>query len=179
MTTFLGPTLNDPLGSLLFDGKRAISADFNSGLVGFSRASTFLTTARTVVGASEVYVSDSIRAALTDNCTFAGIRASAYLNWGTLNDWRRYCRSYSTLFIDIDGVVALNEHPLAAGSGGWHRIRPIQENVDALLAREATGRYALVFTTSRSSQFRDEVDRQARALGFSRFQLVMDLPHGR
>ena len=37
----------------------------------------------------------------------------------------------------------------------------------------------MVFTTSRSSRFRDVVDSGLRDLGFNDFQLVMDLPHAR
>ena len=85
----------------------------------------------------------------------------------------------TTLYVDLDGVVGLNEHPLAAGDGGWHRIRPIQENVDALLQRQDSGRHTLIFTTSRSGRFRAAVDAELRRLGFDAFQLVMDLPHAR
>lgn len=159
--------------------KRVISSDFNSGLVGFATASVFLSAARSLTGAAEVYVSDIVRAILADGAAVRGVEAERYIDWGTLEDWRRYCRSFATLFIDLDGVVGLNEHPLAAGDGGWHRIRPIQENVDALLQRQATGRHTLIFTTSRSGQFRTAVEAELRGLGFDGFQLVMGLPHAR
>ena len=159
--------------------KRVISSDFNSGLVGFASGSVFLTAARSLTGASEIYVSDIIRAILADGTAVRGVAASTYIDWGTLEDWRRYCRSFATLFVDLDGVVGLNEHPLAAGEGGWHRIRPIQENVDALLQRQDSDRYTLIFTTSRSGRFRAAVDAELRRVGFDAFQLVMDLPHAR
>ena len=159
--------------------KRVISSDFNSGLVGFASGSIFLSAARSLTGASEIYVSDIVRAILADGAAVRGVEASTYIDWGTLEDWRRYCRSFATLFVDLDGVVGLNEHPLAAGDGGWHRIRPIQENVDALLQRQDSGRHTLIFTTSRSGRFRAAVDAELRRLGFDAFQLVMDLPHAR
>lgn len=159
--------------------KRVISSNFNSGLVGFASASVFLAAAKSLLGAAELYVSDIVRAILADGAAVRGIEADTYTDWGTLEDWRRYCHSFATLFIDLDGVVGLNEHPLAAGDGGWHRLRPIQENVDALLQRQASGRYTLIFTTSRSGQFRAAVEAELRGLGFDDFQLVMDLPHAR
>ena len=157
--------------------KRVVSGEFNSGLVGFVRASTFLTAARTLSGASEIFVSDIIRSALDEGNAFTGVKATTYEDWGTLEDWRAYCRSFSTIFVDVDGVVAINEHPHGSGAGGWGRVRPIQENVDALLGAQATGRCTLVFTTSRAEEFRDPVARALTDLGFDGFQLIMGLPH--
>ena len=31
-----------------------------------------------------------------------------YLDWGTVEDWNRFKRSYATLFLDIDGISIIN-----------------------------------------------------------------------
>ena len=122
-------------------------------------------------------MSDVIRVLLSEGKPFRAVSLDSYSDWGTLPDWKAYCKQFATLFVDIDGVFALNENPHGRGDHNWQRLRPIEPNVQALLDGYKLGRYTLVFTTSRSEEHRRKLDQQIRALGFDDFRLLMGLPH--
>lgn len=156
--------------------KRIFGPYINVGCIKFAQASDFLSAAKALAGHQETYVSDVIRVLLDRDFLFKGLNVERYEDWGTLEEWRRYCRTYATVFVDLDGVVAANENPLSR-EGGWDRIIPIEDNCSRLLELQAAGRVTLVFTTSRTSEFRSRVEIQLKDLGFKSFLLITDLPH--
>ncbi len=156
--------------------KKIVGPQINVGLIKFESASGFLSAAKSLVGSRETFVSDVIRVLIGRGSKFTGIEVSQYEDWGTLSEWRAYCGSFATLFVDIDGVLAVNENRLAR-VGGWDRLSPIEDNYTSLIELQSKNRTSFVFTTSRSGEFRSQVEKRLRDLGFNKFQLIMDLPH--
>jgi hypothetical protein len=159
--------------------KRIISAEINSGLIGFQSASDFLRAMQKVSGAREKYVSDIVRYLLGDGEVFWGQSASDYIDWGTLIEWKRYCSTFATIFVDIDGVLVTNENPHGNEGKNWFSFRPITENVEPLLQGVNLGKYVAVFTTSRSEKYREGLTKSLSDLGFKNFELILGLPHAK
>jgi len=159
--------------------KRIISAEINSGLIGFQSASDFLRAMQKVSGAREKYVSDIVRYLLGDGEVFWGQSASDYIDWGTLIEWKRYCSTFATIFVDIDGVLVTNENPHGNEGKNWFSFRPITENVEPLMQGVNLGKYVVVFTTSRSEKYREGLTKSLSDLGFKNFELIMGLPHAK
>jgi hypothetical protein len=159
--------------------KRIISAEINSGLIGFQSASDFLRAMQKVSGSREKYVSDIVRYLLGDGEIFWGQSASDYIDWGTLVEWKRYCSTFATIFVDIDGVLVTNENPHGNEGNNWLSFKPIMENAEPLLQGVNLGRYVVVFTTSRSEKYREELTKYLSEIGFKNFDLIMGLPHAK
>ena len=159
--------------------KRIISENFNTGMVGFQRISDFLRASSQITNSSELYVSDVVRYLLGNHESFKATKAVDYLDWGTLRAWREHFRSYSTVFVDIDGVLAENENKYAPKASGWERFTPIEENMRVLLDGERAGRMKIVFTTSRTEAVRSHLEAHLTRAGFKSPEILMGLPHGR
>jgi hypothetical protein len=169
---------HDPQGVLTnIAEKQIVSNLINTGLIGFSLASDFLRASNSIMTANEKYVSDIVRFLISDGEQFFSVPASQYHDWGTLKDWRFYCRQFATIFVDIDGVVAENENPYGKDGKNWQRFRAIESNIEALLSGYLDGRFKIVFTTSRSENYRGSLTKQLQNAGFENCQILMGLPH--
>jgi hypothetical protein len=159
--------------------KKIISSEINTGLIGFSHASFFLRAMKQLMGTGERYVSDIVRFLLSDGENFKALPTNEYNDWGTLVEWRKFCSKFATLFVDVDGVIAINENPHGGGSHNWTSLRPIEENIKPLIEGQNNGDFSIVFTTSRSEKFRESLSKQIDALGFRDYILLMGLPHAK
>jgi hypothetical protein len=115
---------------------------------------------------------------LERNHSFKGIEVVEYEDWGTLEEWRKYTDSFATLFVDVDGVIVINENPLGKSSD-WSSFRPITPNVEYLLELSKEGRKQIVFTTSRSEKHREILNKCLNDAGFISFSLLMGLSHAK
>lgn len=158
--------------------KQIVSPYINVGLVRFSSSADFLEAANSLPRSREIYVSDIVRILTEWGQIFEAYECSNYEDWGTIVEWRSYCAKFSTLFLDLDGVLFSNENPLGI-EGGWKNANPISENLSYLLRLQKLGRTTFVFTTSRSSNYRTLIEEQLGQLGFQTFALVTDLPHAK
>jgi hypothetical protein len=156
--------------------KQVKSDLINLGLVKFEKASDFIKYAKLVQSQNEIYVSDVLRQSLEDGQIFKIVLANNFEDWGTQEDWLGYVAKFSTLFVDLDGVCCINENPLSK-KGGWNNFIPIEENISILLDKQETGKVKLVFTTSRSDNFRNFICSELIRIGFYNFELVTGLPH--
>jgi hypothetical protein len=157
--------------------EKQIKSDLiNLGLVKFEKASDFIKYAKLVQSQNEIYVSDVLKKAVEDNQIFKIIVAKNFEDWGTQEDWLDYLSKYSTLFVDLDGVCCINENPLSK-NGGWNSFIPIKENISVLLGKQETGKVKIVFTTSRSENYRNFVTNELLKSGFINFELITGLPH--
>lgn len=53
----------------------------------------------------ELYLSDIILSMLVDGALFRGNPVSAYQDWGTVHDWKRFILSRKTYFVALDGYI--------------------------------------------------------------------------
>ena len=158
--------------------KKIISSHINVGCIKIRSSSDFLSSALELQGANETYVSDIIRSMLEQNKEFFAVPVTKYEDWGTREDWLKFTSEFSTIFVDIDGVMAMNENPLSL-VGGWNRFRPIEDNCAVLLKMVETGKTKIVFTTARSDEYREECESKLNELGFKNVVLVMNLLHAK
>jgi hypothetical protein len=110
--------------------------------------------------------------------TFQGIEADYYEDWGTLEEWRRYTKTFGTLFVDVDGVLATNENPLG-DKYDWNSFRPIEKNIESLLKLAQSRRVEIIFTTARSEKHRTRLEAEIVSSGFEDFRLLMGLQHSK
>jgi len=169
------------LGETIFNivEKQIISDRISVGLTKFATSSDFLHASMSLGAVSnETYISDLVRALLSQGVNFNSIKARGYEDWGTLEDWLGYIGKFQTLFIDVDGVVSENMSPIKANSN-WSDFTPIDKNIDALLEMQNQGKTQLIFVTARGEDFRSKLEASLREQGFSSFQLIMGLMHAK
>ena len=161
-----------------FVEKRVISSFFSVGVTKFESASSFMAGSKMLGGGSqsESYVSDVVRSLMQLGASFRGIQTGNYEDWGTLEGWQEMSRQYATLFIDVDGVIVMNASRVS-DSQDWSSFSPIENNVAELLRLQAAGTVTMIFTTSRSEQYRAVVEEKLLEIGFQSPQIVMGLPH--
>lgn len=148
------------------------------GLAKFASASDFVAGAIESASTGEIYVSDVIRHLLDAKVSFRGIEVSNYEDWGTLSDWQRFVSSFQTIFVDIDGVLSRNTHPLSYEKN-WHSFSALSNNCEALLELERAGRTTLVFCTARSEESREFLSQTLEGFGFESPTILLGLPHAR
>lgn len=156
--------------------KMITSPFINVGCIKFRSISEFLAASMELRSSSEVFVSDVIRVLIENQNVFVGYEVENYDDWGTLADWNRYKSSFATLFIDLDGVVAVNENPYSR-DGGWHVLRPIHENIQTLKLLSESEKIQLVFVTARASIFAPSITRSLEEQGLKDFLLLTNMQH--
>ena len=158
--------------------KQIVSSLINVGAVKFHRASDFLAAAKELSGAKETYVSDVVKILLSRGHVFATTKAENYEDWGTQKEWLKYCSTFSTLFIDLDGVLVQNENSLGQLTN-WSSFRVIDNNYQYLIEMYKSGRHQFVFTTARTENYRDALSLELIKLGFSEFEIITGLFHSK
>lgn len=158
--------------------KRLFSSLISSGVYGFEDAllfrSYFKNLSMTLKG-REIFVSHIIETMLMDHHSFWAYEVKNFVDLGTKEDFFKFAKKFSTFFCDIDGVIFKNRGYL--GSSTWlDQPEALVGNIDALLNRINEGAN-IIFTTSRTSNLREKTIRDLEDVGFSDFDLIMDLPH--
>lgn len=158
--------------------KRVISNLINVGLIGFSSVTEFLYGMKKISKLSDIFLSDVIRVLIDDGAGFQAVKVSEYEDWGVLEDWLKYARKFLTFFVDLDGTLCRNEHPLSR-NGGWSNFEIILENAELLLKGNSDASWQIIFTTSRSEAYRTQITNALTDAGFKDFQLIMGLYHSK
>jgi hypothetical protein len=114
--------------------------------------------------ASELFVSHLVSYLILQNeLVFRHVEATRYIDWGTLDDWRRELGRHRSYLVDIDGVVLRNYGRY--GAKNWsNTFEPIEQNV-ALLKRLSDAGHEIIFMTARPEEmladFRALMEREA------------------
>jgi hypothetical protein len=103
-------------------------------------------------------------------------RAHNYIDWGTLREYRHYCKSLVTIFCDVDGVIFKNGSKF--GKSGW-KTEPISENLHKLSQLQKEGRLYLVITSSRPDGEIEYIKGRLLEYGLLADKYVMGLPHSK
>ena len=157
--------------------KSVISPYFSVGAYGFDDTKLFCSTLEKLNFQSERYISNVIYQCILDGKSFKAIEASNYCDWGTLQDWDNYKRSFGTLFIDLDGIIC--QHSASHFPPYYGDTGPITENLEILKKLRATGKFQVIITTARSEKYRKITEIQLRNFGLSYDFLLMGLLHGK
>lgn len=156
--------------------KKVVSENFYVGLLKCNKVQDFLNAARTTKAESEIHVSHVIRTLLKHNIHLRAIEVENYFDWGTKEDWFNYCKTFSTLFVDLDGVVFENLHELNRDYN-WQKAKPIWTNCETLLQMSETSRVKIVFLSARPNYYLEMTKRALMELGFSKFEIILGLTH--
>lgn len=124
----------------------------------------------------EIYISSVIDHLISNGLIFTTRTVSNFVDLGTKEDWERF-NNKPTIFCDIDGTIIHNQSPYGPNAYGTNPTI-LEKNVKALLNAKERG-CQIIFTTTRSNQWRTATSKLLSDLGFDDCQLVMDLHHSR
>lgn len=179
----------DDMGRVSNIAEKAILGDnVCVGAYSFNCAERFIEVARdcrdwmqeTAFAEIELAISDVIWGYMTredghllDIDWFTPIPASDYNDWETLSAWKSYVCTFSTLFIDIDGILFKSSERYIAPK--WGSRLSLPENVAYLKSLRSQGRTQIILTTSRPESFRAEMELQLELWEIPYDQLVMSI----
>jgi hypothetical protein len=157
--------------------KQVISPFFCVGAYSFESASLFCDMLDSLPNQVERYISNVIFQAIIEGKLFEGVEVEEYIDWGTIEDWDRFKRSYATLFVDIDGTLVKNSSahfPPYIGN-----TDPLESNIEILRNLYQTGKFQIILTTSRPQRFRALTEEQMKRIGMPFDHLIMGLYHSK
>lgn len=158
--------------------KQVISSNYCVGGYGFNDSNLFLKIYEdTAKFSNECYISNIIFEMILQGDIFIGKETSKFKDWGTLEDWKKYCSNFSTLFIDLDGTLITNtsEYIYPYTCTGT----PIEENIKFIRDKYKTGNCKIIITTSRQESFRMETIDELKKYEIPFDHLIMGLPHSK
>lgn len=132
---------------------------FNCGLYSFHRGQDVI---------------DSISNALWCVTDSLDIEVSKYQDWGTQEEWDEYIRSWSTLFLDIDGCLFDPGGEFISPT--WGSNPPRKDTISTISDTYDKGKTYIVLTTSRPEEFRELTETQLFDADILYDQLIMGLP---
>ena len=159
--------------------KQVLSPFFSVGGYGFSEAENFIEYLSKIeaTASGEVYISNVIYEMILANQKFSSSLVEVYKDWGTLEDWDRYKRTYATLFLDIDGTLVKNSSahfPPYIGN-----TDPLEENISILRSIYKTKKFQIILTTSRPESYRNDTITQMKLIDLPYDYLIMGLLHAK
>ena len=114
---------------------------------------------------------------IVGHAPFVSIPATAYEDWGTLDAWTAYTRSWKTLFLDIDGTLLVNTGQYFRPNWSQDSGTILPETVKHLQFLRAHGRTQIILTTTRPERFRDLTERQLKEGGVPFDRICYGLLH--
>jgi hypothetical protein len=157
--------------------KQVISPYFCVGAYSFESAELFCQLLDSLPNQGERYISNVIFQSILQGKLFEGKVVENYVDWGTVEDWDRFKRSYATLFVDIDGTLVKNSSshfPPYIGN-----TDPLDSNIDILRTLYSSGKFQIILTTSRPEKFRETTVQQMQRVGMPFDHLIMGLYHSK
>jgi hypothetical protein len=157
--------------------KQVISSTFCVGGYGFKDASVFEAALGRLGPMKERYISNVIYDLLLQGQDFESVPVKNYSDWGTIEDWDRYKRTFGTLFIDLDGTLVKNSSahfPPYIGES-----EPIGPNVEIVNQLQKSGKFQIIVTTSRPEKYRAVTEQQLARIGIQYTALIMGLHHSK
>jgi hypothetical protein len=158
--------------------KKVISSSYCVGGYGFNSSDEFITFYKKVIKYSgECYISNVVFEMILQGLIFIGKEGENFIDWGTKEDWEKYCSKFSTYFVDLDGTLITNTSEYIqpyTGSGS-----PIEENIEVLRNKHKNGECQIIITTARSSKLKDITIKELEKYDIPYDHLIMDLPHSK
>jgi hypothetical protein len=157
--------------------KQVISPYFCVGAYSFESAELFCQLLDSLPNQGERYISNVIFQSILQGKLFEGKEVENYVDWGTVEDWDRFKRSYATLFVDIDGTLVKNSSshfPPYIGN-----TDPLDSNIEILKTLYSSGKFQIILTTSRPEKFRETTIQQMQSVGMPFNHLIMGLYHSK
>ena len=156
--------------------KDIISNFFCCGGYSFESATEFCSTYESINSDEEVYISHIIYKMLLNEAEFKLISAHSYIDWGTLREYRHYCKQHFTLFCDVDGVLLKNGSKFA--KNGW-KTEGIAKNLTKISKLQSEGYLYLILTSSRPENEQEYTINELKKHGVRTDRCLFGLPHTR
>ena len=169
--------------NMIIDGiveKKIVSPYFCVGGYSFKDADEFCASYESLSSKKDLFVSHVVFDRILSGSIFEGgeiTDPSTFNDWGTLEDWNRYRSTYSTLFLDIDGVLVENSGRYVGKK--WGSTLSIEENVSAIRKLHASGKTRIILTTSRSEDVRKQTLEQLSNHKIPFDEILFGLPHAK
>lgn len=157
--------------------KLVISSSFCVGGYSFANAQSFIDALKKLDTTRERYISHVIYQLMLEGQTFQAIETQHYSDWGTVEDWDRFKRSYGTLFVDLDGTLVRNSSVHFPPYVGESDALPA--NADIIRRLQQSGKFEIIITTSRPEKYRKVTEQQLERLGIQCKSLLMGLLHSK
>lgn len=157
--------------------KQVVSANFCVGGYAFRESQDFVAACKRLPMRENRFISNVIFQMILDGSVFAAIPTEDYCDWGTIEDWGRYQRSYATLFVDLDGTLFRNSSahfPPYIGN-----TPALEENISVIRQLQESGKFEIIVTTSRPERYREKTESQLQEHGIRAKCLVMGLQHSK
>lgn len=155
--------------------KKVISDTFCCGGYGFKSAKEYVNTYEKIKMYDNLYTSHIIYKMILDNSFFKIKEVDQYCDWGTLDDWKDYIKSFSTFFIDLDGVLVENSAEFFPPY--WGTTSGIKENIDVINNLYKNKKAKVIITTSRKKEYKDITIKQLENEGILYHDIIFDLPN--
>ena len=156
--------------------KQVISDEFCCGGYGFENSIDFIDAFENIKSSEEVYISHIIYKMLLNGKEFLSTSGADYLDWGTLREYRHYCKKHFTLFCDVDGVLLKNGSKFAENA--W-KTNGIEKNLSKIASLQRDGYLYLVLTSSRPKSEQDYTISELNKHGVRTDRCLFGLPHTR
>jgi 2-C-methyl-D-erythritol 4-phosphate cytidylyltransferase len=155
--------------------KKIISEYYCTGGYSFSSANSFINTFKKIEN-ENLYVSHVIfEQMLNEDMNFTMSEVENVKDWGTINDWNKYKKKYSTLFLDIDGIIFENTGEFSEKS--WGEMPPIDKNIEYLKKIKSEGYCTIILTTARPEKYRSLTINSLKASSIPYDKIIFGLPH--
>lgn len=113
--------------------------------------------------------------AVNEQATFVTLPVTDYEDWGTVQAWEAYNRTFRSLFVDIDGTLIKNSG--AYFKPNWGMKPPLDRSVAHLQELYKRGRTQIILTTSRTEAFREVTEKQLKLAGIPYDNIVFGMLH--
>jgi hypothetical protein len=124
----------------------------------------------------EIFISYIVKSMLAENNLFLTSEVKNYEDYGSFSDWIKIRAKYRTFFVDLDGIIFINKGKY--GKKNWNsRDVLINKNIEILKKLNAENAQ-LIFTTSRTDNFKKKLLNKLKKIGFKKFKLILGLNHG-
>lgn len=170
--------LNDKNIVLDIIEKEVVSNIICLGVYMFSEAKDFIEKYEELIKndiKGEMFVSHVISYMIAKGFVFYSDMADEYEDWGTLTEWRQVQKDFRTYFVDIDGVLIKNCGKY--GSINWSNNKDlIKENMEIIAELQSKGAQ-IVITTSRTEEYRADLEKVLNENGIKPYAILMGLNH--
>lgn len=155
--------------------KKIISQYYCTGGYSFRSAKKFVETFKKLKN-KDLYVSHIIfEQMFNEKKNFLMSEVENVKDWGTIDEWNKYKRKYTTLFLDIDGVVFKNTGEFSLRT--WGEMPVIEKNVQYLRKIKQQGYTTIVLTTARPEEYKKITIDSLESNNVPYDKIILGLPH--
>ena len=126
---------------------------------------------------NDLYISHIIYNMILDGHLFFNEESKNYIDWGTMEDWTTYTKTFGTIFLDLDGTVVKSSGRWIKPT--WGNTKALKKNVEYINKLYDTNRFHIIIATARTEASREITIEQLKKFGVKYHRLIMDLPHAK